>query len=191
MKLLTTINIPKLDGTRVIKNSKLFNWIDSDFEKWQADKPGTPTEAVTLEVLEMDRDATFAQIMSPDNLLTQDQILYFVEHHQNQLRDEGYSTFFPFKSGEEIFVAGVGFGSDGRLNVRVYRFSFDGVWYAGFRHRIVLPQLSPSPLDTKKAIVKERLRAVEILSKYYHETTDLKTADLIEQMQREILQTNL
>lgn len=153
MKYITTIEIPALKGKRVIADSKLFYYIDSDFRNYRADKPGIATKKMKLDVFELDKDATFAQMMAADNLLTQEQILYFIERHKELLRQDGYATFFPFKSGEEVFVAGVYVDDGGCLGVVVRRFSDDGAWNAGYRPRFVLPQLiltnsEPSPSDT-------------------------------------------
>lgn len=153
MKHITTIEIPALKGEGVIADSKLFYYIDSDFRNYGADKPGIATKKMKLDVFEMDKDATFAQMMSADNLLTQEQILYFIKNHKDLLRQNGYATFFPFKSGEEVFVAYVCVDGDGGLSVGVRRFSHDDVWSAEDRLRFVVPKLTPrtsesSPSDT-------------------------------------------
>lgn len=139
MKHPTTIKIPALKGKKVIVDSKLFTYIDSDFKSYGANKPGKATKAMKLDVFEMDKDATFAQMMSPDNLLTQEQILYFVKNHKDLLRKDGYATFFPFKSGEEVFVAFVRVlvYNGGSLGVSMHRFSDGYAWRAEYRHRFV------------------------------------------------------
>lgn len=147
MKHLTTISIPALKGKNVIANSKLFSYIDSNFKNWGADKPGTATKKMKLDVFEMDKDATFAEMMSPDNLLTQEQILYFIENHKDLLRQDDYATFFPFKSIDEVFVADVRVRVGGSLEARVYRLSYGLVWYAGDRHRVVVPATVTSNLS--------------------------------------------
>lgn len=153
MKHIKTITIPPLKGTKVIVDSKLFSYIDSDFKNWGATEKGIPTKEMKLDVFEMDKDARFDEMMSIDNLLTQEQILYFVENHRDLLRQEGFVTFFPFKSDDRVFVASVYVRVGGALSARVYRFSFDYVWYAGDRLRVVVPQLAlnnsePNPSDT-------------------------------------------
>jgi hypothetical protein len=75
-------------------------------------------------------------------VMTQSQIIQFVQKHRKWLRTDGYATFFLFKVGDEFFVADVFFNDDGRLEVYVYRFSDDDVWRAEVRHRIVIPQLN-------------------------------------------------
>ncbi len=142
MKHITTVTIPALEGKKVIADSKLFSYVDPDFKKWGADKPSGLSKKMKLDVQEMDKDATFAQMMSPEHVLTQEQILYFVEYHKDLLRQDGYETFFPFKSGTEVFVADVIVLGDGRLRAGAYRLSNDYVWNAEYRHRFVVPQLA-------------------------------------------------
>lgn len=149
MKKLSTVTVPALKGKKVIASSKgIFTYIDSDFKNWGADKPGTPTKETKLDIFEMDTDATFEQMMSKDNVLTQEQILYFVENHKDQLKQDGYATFFPFKSGDDFFVAGVYLDSDGP-DVYVDRLSDDCVWYAERRRRVVTPQLTVNPSEAR------------------------------------------
>ncbi len=171
-KLIQTIEIPALKGTKVIADSKLFSWIDSNFKSWGADKKVKSTKTMKLDVCEMIEDATFAQIMSKDNLLTQEQILYFIENHKDLLRQDYYSTFFPFKSGEEVFVARVVVGDGGGLEVGVGCFSDDFVWFAGCRRRFVVPQLTPRtseqtliPFDALTLAIAEVKKAGYIIYK--------------------------
>lgn len=141
-KLIETVIIPATKGTKVITDSKLFSYIDSDFKKWGADKKEKKHSKTILEIREITEHSTFAQMMSPENILTQEQILYFVEHHKDKLRSGGYATFFPFKSSNEVFVAGVDFLDGGSLHVDVRRFDDGRVWAAGRRRRVVVPQLA-------------------------------------------------
>jgi len=150
LKLIKTITIPNLKGTKIIANSKLFDWIDQDFKNWGANKKGKATEEMKVDVMEMKEKATFQQMMSPDSLLTQEQILYFIENHKDLISKNRY-TFFPFKSGEKVFVADVYVHSVGSLAANVHRFSNDYVWPAESRYRFVVPQLNsklPSSNDS-------------------------------------------
>jgi len=137
------IQIPKTTGKETIANSKLFYYIDSDFKNYGADELGEKQPATDLAVCELTEDMTFKQMFTkPDEMaLTQSQILEFIEDNKDKLRQDGYSTFFLFKSKGNFFVAGVGVRSVG-LSVRVYRFENDGVWGAAGRHRMVVPQLT-------------------------------------------------
>jgi hypothetical protein len=123
-------------------------WIDPDFVNYGCDVEDKPTTDTFVEVFEMVTNGDFTRIFGGFNVsldqlcLSQNQIKYFVKDHFDKLQTDGYGTFFLFKVGEEIFVAYVHFDDRGRLKVYVRRFSRDDVWRAGFRHRIVVPQLT-------------------------------------------------
>lgn len=162
MKLITQINIPKLSGKKVIVDSKLFAYIDPDFKNWKADEKGKPTKAMKLDVFEMTEDKKFSDMMLPDNLLTQEQILYFVEHHKEHLRQDGWATFFPFRSNDENFVASVIVHSGRRPSVDVSRFSHGSVWCAVFRLRVVCPATSTSvSKDVDPLSLESRIESLE------------------------------
>lgn len=146
--LIETITLPPLKGKKLIKDATdiFAGYIDSDFKNWNTKTH--VSKQMKVEVREMTEDATFEQMFSKETLLTQDQIIYFVENFKNLLRTDGYATFFPFKSGEEVFVADVDFYSDEQLEVGVFRLSDDNVWDARYRHRIVVPQLTLNPSES-------------------------------------------
>jgi hypothetical protein len=148
LKKLTTIQCPALNGKKLIKDSDLFSWIDSDFENYGTSEQGEKTKAMKLSVLEMTEDASFKQMFTEQMALTQEQIIWFIREHRDKLRDNGYSTFFLFKSGSEFFVAYVDFSSDGALRVYVYRLELGNVWRAGYRRRLVAPQLALENSET-------------------------------------------
>ena len=136
------------DGSQILADAgDTFAYIDSDFRNWNADEPGPATQQAQVCVYEMAKDATFAQMfgsLAPDVgklCLTQAQIKWFVAKHRDQLRSDGFTTFFLFKSHDHFFVAGVRVSSDG-LEVSVYRFEDSGVWDAEDRRRVVVPQLA-------------------------------------------------
>jgi hypothetical protein len=143
-----TITIKATDGRGTIARAKdLFpGWLDPDFENYGTDVPGKPTVETNVQVFEMIKDGTFAQIFGGfgENLdrlcLSQDQIMEFVENHTKWLRADGYGTFFLFKVNSEFFVAGVR-RYEGGLEVHVYRLSSGSVWRAESQHRVVVPQL--------------------------------------------------
>ncbi len=151
LKLLSfgsPVIIDAVDGSETLSKAKeMFAWIDSDFIGYGADEVGPATKETPVAVYEMAKDTTFAEIFGSlgqnlDRLcLTQAQIKNFVKKHRNWLRTDGYGTFFLFKSKNNFFVARVGLDSDGGLGVGVGRFEVDSVWYAGYRHRVVVPQL--------------------------------------------------
>lgn len=136
-----------VDGKKVLVDAKnLFTYIDSDFKNWGADEPGQSTGETPVEVYEMAKDTTFSQMfgsLSGDarkSCFTQSQIKSFVKKYRNWLRTDGHATFFLFESRGQFFVASVVVRSDG-FRVFVSRFERSDVWGAGFRHRVVVPQL--------------------------------------------------
>ena len=138
-----------LDGIETLANAKdVFAYIDSDLINWGADEKGPATEETSVAVYEIAKDATFSQMFDSlsDDLnslcLTQAQIINFVKKYRSWLRADGYATLFLFKSHGHLFVADVGLGSDGRLEVYVNRFEYSGVWGAEDRYRLVVPQLA-------------------------------------------------
>lgn len=138
------------DGSEIIAGSEdMFKAsIDSDFVNWGADELGASTLETPVEVHEMIKNGTFAQLFGSlsgdiDKLcLTQAQIKGFVRKYRQWLRNDGSATFFLFKSYGNFFVAYVDVNSCGRLYVRVLRFEYDYVWHAEYRHRFVVPQLA-------------------------------------------------
>ncbi len=130
-------------------------WVDDDFENWDLDIPGEPTEETDVEVHELVRDGTFANIYASTETeleslcLSQAQIKKFCKESPDWLRTEGYGTFFLFKKNkklpaslENLFVARVDVLGDGQLGVGAVRFSYGLVWSCEYRHRFVLPQLA-------------------------------------------------
>lgn len=134
----------------IARADSLFSYIDSDFENYGTNKKSPKTEEIRVAVLEMTKDVTFAQMFNkPDEMtLTQAQIIQFVKNHKDKLKKGGYSNFFLFKTGDKFFVAHVSFDDDGRLEVRVRRFSDDYVWRAERRRRVVVPQLALKHFET-------------------------------------------
>ena len=143
------LKLDAVDGKQTIHDSKgVFVYIDGDFKNYGANTVGSSTKEISVDVYEMVKNATFAQMFGSlgndlDKLcLTQHQILNFISKNRNQLRSGGNATFFLFKSGENFFVANVDVNSDG-LHVDVNRFENVGVWDAGRLPRVVVPQLIP------------------------------------------------
>jgi hypothetical protein len=142
-----TLELEHTDGKATIaKSGKLFNGcLDEYFRGWGLDVKSDLTQAQKVQVHEMIKDGTFAQIFKGlnDNLdalcLTQAQIIQFVEKHRKWLH--GYGTLFLFKVGDEFFVAHV-YVRDGELRVNASRFGDVFVWGADRRRRVVVPQLA-------------------------------------------------
>ncbi len=142
-----TIIIDACDGLETLANAKetFKSGIDSDFKSWSTNKSGIATAETAVQVHEMVKDATFAQMFgslgaSLDKLcLTQHQIKMFCKKHPKWLQADGYSTFFLFKVDNQFFVALVHVDSDG-LSVYVDRLEIDYVWDTSYAHRVVVPQ---------------------------------------------------
>lgn len=144
--------IPATAGKRTIAKAKAIfpGYIDSDFINYGCDVEGAPAPETQTDVYEMVEDGNFRKIFGGFgcNLnqvcLTQDQIIAWVEINHQWLCTGGYGTFFLFKVGTEFFVAYVSFDVAGALEVGVDRLSYDRVWFAYYRHRFVVPQLTTS-----------------------------------------------
>jgi hypothetical protein len=142
--------LDECDGSAIIAGSEdMFEaGIDSDFVSWGANEKGMSTSETLVEVYEMAKNATFAQMfgsLSADAnrlCLNQHQIKNFIRKYRSWLRTDGYATLFLFKSNNQFFVALVYLNSGGRLYVRVDRLEDDGVWCAENRNRLVVPQLA-------------------------------------------------
>ncbi len=143
--------IPACDGRQTITDNgeDIFTgWIDSNFKGWDANERGEATPATTVQVYELQRDATSATMfgsLSDDNeklCFTQHQILDFVRSQPDLRRTGDFATFFAFKSKGKLFVADVRRCGGGTLRVRVSRFEDDDVWHARNRHRVVVPRLA-------------------------------------------------
>jgi len=138
------------NGKATIAKAKdaFHGWIDADYVNYGTNVPGSPTKKTRVEVLELIRGGTFEQIYDSFGgnreclCLTQSQIIRFVKSHVKWLSADGI-TFFLFKEKvnikDEFFVAYVRW-YEGRLEACVYRLSFDNVWDAERRHRVVVPQ---------------------------------------------------
>mgnify|MGYP001577336547 FL=1 len=151
------ILIGATDGTETPSQSDdVFDgYIDGDFIAWGLDVQSAATPKVQVEVYEMVADSNFRDMFGSfgENLdrlrFSWPQVKKFAKDHRNWLRTDGYATLFLFtKAGEPInedksnlFVADVRVVDDGRLEVCVFRFSYDGVWGGGGRLHVVVPQL--------------------------------------------------
>lgn len=150
MKILhQNLIIPPCSKATIAKATDVFTgYIDSDFKNWKLDVASPKTPKTELAVLEIAENGTFAELFGSiskdtDSLcVTQAQILAFIKKHRDKLAIDWKSNFFLFKAGDGLFVAGARFDDSGRLRVLVYRFSYDGVWGARRRRRVVVPQLA-------------------------------------------------
>lgn len=161
MKKLKQITLKKTEGKKLIKDaSDVFtSWIDSDFKNYGLTQQESTQKAVICDIYEMDSDATFKQLFTdPENQwMTQEEVIQFYTDHTDDLRQDGYGTFFLLKKDTDFFVAIVDFDGGGRLCVYVYKFSDGRVWDAEGRHRIVVPQRSLKTLESESLSSSESL----------------------------------
>lgn len=130
--------------------------ISNNFKAWGTNK-GATAPAVNVVVHELVRDGKLSEILGglatdPKTLcIGQGQTLEFIAKYSDWLRTDGWATLFPFKvkfdegtkiEREEVFVARVFLHSAGRLKADVDRLSHGLVWSAGYRPRLVVPQLA-------------------------------------------------
>ena len=145
------IILPETDGKRTLAEaSDVFTrYLDPNFRELNTGITGERSGKLPVSIYEMRQDANFQEMFTSlsgdlDKLvLPQDKIIAFCENHRDQLRADGYATFFLFKVKEKFFVAYVRLGGRGGLWAFVFRFGGDGVWGGGGRRRLVVPQLKP------------------------------------------------
>ena len=141
------IKIKKTSGKRFFSQmKKLFKgFLDQDFTSYGLDVESEERPETPVQVFELTANATFETIFKSfdveldDLVLTQDQIISFVEEHKDWLHPEGWSEFFLTKVNGQFFVVDVYRFARG-LDAYVYHLSDDYVWGAGRRYRIVVPQ---------------------------------------------------
>lgn len=142
------IIIPACDGSHTLASAKKVfkSYIDSDFKNWGLDKRSLATKETAVEVYEIIKNETFAQMLGSlgtdinKRCLTQHQIEIFCEKHFKWLCSNASATLFLFKKEDQFFVARVSVSSDG-LDVSAGRFERGSVWGAGGHPRLVVPQL--------------------------------------------------
>ncbi|MFA6251305.1 MAG: hypothetical protein WC603_01625 [Candidatus Paceibacterota bacterium] len=150
LKLLSgaeTLMLDALDGTETLATAKeVFpSGIDGDFKNWGTNKSSIATKEQAVEVHELVKDGTFAQMFGSLGTdldkwcLTQAQIKNFCKKYPNWLRKDGYVTFFLFKVEDHFFVARVRVRSGG-LGVDVGGFGGGVVWGSDVLPRVVVPQ---------------------------------------------------
>jgi hypothetical protein len=143
------ITIGACDGSRFISTAtRTFSiGVDKEFARWDLDKRRSATLATNVSVYEQIERVTFVQMFGSLNshfdklAFTQDQIIEFCEKHRSRLRKDGYSTFFLFKEDDQFFVARVNEFTNG-LYAIFYRLDYGDAWSAGYRYRVVVPQLN-------------------------------------------------
>ncbi len=154
LELIKTIELESTKGTKLIRDARYVfsGYISSGFDEYI--EKSKATGRIQMNVSQMMEDSTFKDMFPfPEKqLVTQEQIIEFCKNYKDLLRKDGYATFFLFKNKGEFFVARVGFGGDGRLEVGVSPFSSDGVWGAECQYLVVSPQLDSESLSSEKSL---------------------------------------
>lgn len=135
------------------EETKLFTYIDSDFENWGVDD-GIKTTGVKLKAIKQDKDFVFKDVFNTEtDCVSQSDIIDWINENQEDIKkvDTWKSYFFLLKnSNEKFFVASMYVYSDGSVYVHVYDLPPDDEWRASSGHRIVVPATSPTVLSNSK-----------------------------------------
>ncbi len=145
-RLTPDLIIPAVDGIEDLDDPKVFTGgVDPDLKRYNCNGKSGAKLATTVDVYELIEDGDFQRIFGGQGVdldqlcLTPHQIKLFVINHREHLHPQGYATFFLLPSSLVAYV----FWLDARLlEVHVHRLAHAFVWYAGPRHRVVLPQLT-------------------------------------------------
>lgn len=142
--------IDKCNGKETFaKHANKFAFIDPVLKE-NIERKSRRTKKIPVRVYQLKKDATFRQMVEsllfdkrkmPKLFLSEHQLLNFLLKYPCRLAKVGF-TFLPFKLGTEFFVAHVHAHSDGSLSVHMDRLEYSSVWNAGFRPRLVVPQLA-------------------------------------------------
>lgn len=171
-----------------IKDSKLFNYIDSDFEKWNV-VDSEQIKKRELKYSKLKENKTFSQIFNnPEKQwVSQEEILDFCENKKDLLSKKG-SIFFLLKTDSGFFVAYVYVNSDGYVNVYVYDLSNVYEWVASSEHRIVVPATKPELLKPLKPLEPQALnnQYLEILE-WVASRDNIKKSELVSKLKEVLL----
>ena len=151
----TTISATKAGKGMNQDNKHPFDWVDRDFDNWNAQTVSKDTIEATAFVYEQMKNGNYADIFGSFNtdldlleFKTHEQIKDFVEKNPDLLHPKGYSTHFIFRNKKgERFVASVDRDADGDLDANVNRFWYGNVWNAEVADRFVV--LATKTLESK------------------------------------------
>jgi hypothetical protein len=139
------------DGLRLISEQKnLFVYIDHNFARYGESEKRETTEKQKVQAYELIKDSDFSNFFNSvgvalDKLcLTQAQIIDFLCKHKDWLCDNGYTTFFLFKSDSKFFVATVYCEDSGTLQAYARSLGNYTMWRTADRCLIVIPQVELS-----------------------------------------------
>jgi hypothetical protein len=135
--------VPFSAGIQTIAGERILfdGYFDPDFEDWGTNVSSVSTSETDVEVYELAKDATLAQMFSnPKQMcLTQSQIIDFVRTHRVWLPSKGGEVFFLFRASGNLLIAGISLRTRGRTSAHLYRFEDNHVWCSKYGRRIVLP----------------------------------------------------
>lgn len=143
-RIASGLIVPKTRGNRtfVSEQSMFPGYFDPDWVKYGTDVKSKPQPETPADVYEQTENGELMALLTsfhsdPTRLVwTQDQVLTFITSHPDWFGNTDPSVLLPL---EGSFVAVVRRYDVGLL-ARVFRFDRRGVWSAGYRRRLVLPQ---------------------------------------------------
>lgn len=147
-RIARDLSLPACHGLQILTGATEFfsGHIDPDFKRWGFDQPVKPTNATTVAVYELAKDAPFIEIFGSfgidvDRLcLTQHQIRVFCEKYRPHLCGTGSATMFLAKDGQQHYVIHVAKHPNG-FHVYLTTLGDALKWAAEQRHRVVVPGL--------------------------------------------------
>lgn len=141
------IVIDACDGTETFNNEDMFEVGIFYVDKVSTDGSVLPTKKTLVRVYEIVKDGTFEEIcgavgVSIDRLcLTEHQIIGFFKNCKKWMHPNHCGTYFIFKSGDKIAVAGIS-GWRGGFRVSVHTLHEYVSWSVESLPRLVVPRIT-------------------------------------------------
>lgn len=141
------IVIDACDGTETFSNEDVFEFGAVDEDKVLKDELVQPTKNILVRVYEIVKDGTFEEIcgavgVSIDRLcLTEHQIISFFKNCKKWMHPNHCGTYFIFKSGDKIAVAGISGWRDG-FRVSIHTLHEYVGWSVESLPRLVVPRIT-------------------------------------------------
>lgn len=137
LRRLFEVEVGATDGAETFKSSGLFTGGIYGLAV-PAVAQGRATPATKATVWEMSLDGVFALFFGSlgknRRRWTEAQVVRFCRDNRDNLRKDGYTTFFEMKGN---VVAGVGLKDCSNLSMFLRSFSSDVFWHAWYRRRVV------------------------------------------------------
>lgn len=141
------IVIDACDGTETFSNEDVFEFGTVDDGKVLKDGLVPPTKKILVRVYEIVKDGTFEELfgvigVNVDRLcLTEHQIISFFKNCKKWMHPNHCGTYFIFKSGDKIAVAGISGWRDG-FRVSVHTLHEYVGWSVESLPRLVVPRIT-------------------------------------------------